>query len=94
MAVDPLGSIDPVTGLKGIDRTTATPPSNAADSVTLSPEARSVGDLYAAVEIAHNSPDVRADLVADVKARLASPDYVTAAVIDRVAERVQDPVGT
>lgn len=94
MAVDPLGPIDPVTGLKGIDRTTPTPPSQAADSVNLSPEARSVGDLYAAVEIAHNSPDVRADLVADLKARIQSPSYITAAVIDRVAERLQDPLGT
>ena len=93
MAVDPLGPIDPVTGLTGIDRTTPTAPSNAADSVNLSPEARSVGDLYAAVEIAHNSPDVRTDLVAEIKAKLDSPSYVTAAVIDRVAERLQDPFG-
>ena len=82
MAVDPLVPIDSVTHLQGIDRTTPTQPSSTA------------GEICAAMEIANNCPDVRADLVADVRARLQNPSYLSATVIDRIAERIQDPFGT
>jgi len=93
MAVGPIGPVDPVTNLKGIDQTTRPQPSAVTDSINISPEARSVGDLYAATEIANNSPDVRADLVAEIKGKLQDSTYITASVIDRVADRIIDPSG-
>ena len=94
MVVDPVGPADPVTNLKGIDQTARPQPSSVTDSVNLSQEARSVGDLYAATEIANNSPDVRAELVAEIKGKLQDPNYITASIIDQVADRIADPIGT
>ncbi len=97
MALDPLGPIDPVASLKAIDRierTAPTRPDDIADSANLSTEARVVAELDAAMEIANDSPDVRADLVADVRARLQDADYLDATVIDRIAKRLQDRFGT
>lgn len=104
MAVDSPGPIDPVAILKDIDRTAAPQPdddarpasarSASAESAGLSTEARVVAELDAALEIANRSPAVREELVADVKARLQDPNYLSATVIDRIAERIQDRFGT
>ena len=94
MAVDPLGPIDPVASLEDIDRTAPAQPADIADSANLSTEARVVAELDAAMKIANDSPDVRADLVADVRARLQDLDYLDATVIDRIAKRLQDRFGT
>ncbi len=104
MAVDALGPIDPVASLRNIDRTT-TPQrgdphlgdirfGDPAESVSLSSEARVVAELDATLETVNRSPDVREDLVADVKARSQDPHYLNAKVIDRIAERIQERFGT
>ena len=109
MAVDALGPIDPVASLRDIDRTT-TPQrgdphlgdirlgdvrlGDPAESVSLSSEARVVAELDATLETVNRSPDVREDLVADVKVRLQDPHYLNAKVIDRIAERIQERFGT
>lgn len=93
MAVDPPGQIDPVALLKEIDRTADSRPAEVAESASLSTEARVVAELDAALKIANRSPDVREDLVADIRARLQDPNYLYDAVV-RVAERIQDRFGT
>ena len=93
MAVEPLGPIDLVASLEGIERAAPERRADTGDSVDLSTEARVVAELDAAMEIARKSPDVRADLVADVQVRLKDPNYLSATVIDRIAERIQRPLG-
>ena len=46
------------------------------------------------MDVVNRSPTVRAELVADVKARLRDPEYLSSTVIDRIAERLQDRFGT
>lgn len=94
MAVDPVGQVGSVSNLKGIDQAARPQPSNVADSVSLSPEAKSAGELYAATEIANNSPEVRVDLVAELKGKLQDPSYINSEIIDRVADRISKPFGT
>ena len=45
------------------------------------------------MDIANRSPTVRAELVADVKAKLRDPEYLNSTVLDRIAERLQDRFG-
>ena len=96
MAVESLGPIDLVASLEDIERAAPDRQPDTGDSVDLSTEStesRVVAELDAAMEIARKSPDVRADLVADVQARLKDPNYLSATVIDRIAERIQRPLG-
>ena len=94
MAVEPLGPIEPVSSLRGMKRLASTPPSEVADSANLSTEDRVVAEFDAAMETSNSSPDARVDLVADVRGRLNAPNYLNAKVVDRIAERIQDPFGT
>lgn len=93
MAADPLGPIDLVASLKDIDRPLPAQPADIAASVDPSTEARVVAELDAAMQVANDCAEVRADLVADVKAKLQDPDYLNARVIERIAERIQGPFG-
>lgn len=94
MAVDPLGPIDPVSILKDIDRTAAASRADDAEPGSLSTEARVVAEIEEAMDIVNRSPTVRAELVADVKARLRDPQYLSSTVLDRIAERLQGRFGT
>lgn len=94
MAVDSLGPIDPVSILKDIDRTAATPRADDAEPGGLSTEARVVAEIEEAMDVVNRSPTVREELVADVKARLRDPEYLNSTVLDRITERLQDRFGT
>ena len=94
MAVDSLGPIDPVSILKDIDRTAAASRPDDTEPGSLSTEARVVAEIEEAMDIVNRSPTVRAELVADVKARLRDPEYLNSTVLDRVAERLQGRFGT
>ena len=94
MAVNSLGPIDPVSILKDIDRTAATSRSDDTVLGNLSTEARVVAEIEKALDIVNRSPTVRAELVADIKARLRDSEYLSSTVIDRIAESLQDRFGT
>ncbi len=94
MAVDSLGPIDPVSILKDIDRTAAASRADDTEPGNLSTEARVIAKIEEAMDIVNRSPAARAELVAGVKARLRDPEYLSSAVLDRIAERLQDRFGT
>ena len=92
MALDLIRQVNPVDSLKKIDQPVVLRPPEMTDLVDLLPEA--IDGLYSAMEIAKKSPDVRTDLVAEVKVKLQDPSYVSAGVIDHVADRINKPFAT
>ena len=94
MAVESLGPIDPVASMQGAGRTAPTPPRDIAESANLSTEDLVVSELLAARETANASPDARLHLVSAARDKLIDPNYLNPKVINRIAERIQEPFGT
>lgn len=60
------------------------------DSVSISPEAKSRAELNAALDIVSSVPDVRTDRVAELKAKINDPNYLTEAIISATADKLID----
>ncbi len=66
---------------------------DTADSINLSDEARELAEAYYASQVAKETPDVRADRIAEIKEKIKDPSYINSAVIDTVANRIMDAYG-
>ena len=88
MIIDRIGSIEPLIPEKKNSRTESVQKKTSSDSIDLSSEALQKGELYQAVEIASNAEDVRADRIAEVRAKLEDPNYIDDAVLNKTAENI------
>ena len=93
MTIDPVGPVDPVQSFKKVPKAEQPRVVDGKDSVQLSDEAKSMAEMYHAKELANNSPEVRADRVAEAKAKLQDPSYITDKVIDELADRLMESFG-
>jgi negative regulator of flagellin synthesis FlgM len=64
--------------------------SSKSDSVSLSPEAVERAELFSAIELAKAAPDIREDRVAELKAKIDDPAYLTDAILSATADRILD----
>lgn len=89
MMINKLGGINPLDNLQNSHR--VAPKSQVAakgDSISVSKEAQEMAEAYYLSEVAAQTPDVRADLVEQVKLKIQNPDYINDAVIDSTADRI------
>lgn len=89
MTIDRLNPLDPIqpkkpSGAPRADR------SSGKDTVSLSSEAVEKAELFKAVELAKAAPDVRMDRVAELKAKIDDPAYITDAILNATADRILD----
>jgi negative regulator of flagellin synthesis FlgM len=90
MTIEPLGPIDPIHKLNQAGKAERQQKSEGKDSVSFSDEARLKAEVYRVNEEVKASDDVRADRVAEVKAKLEDPNYIDDKVLDTVADRIMD----
>ncbi|MBE6345188.1 MAG: flagellar biosynthesis anti-sigma factor FlgM [Spirochaetaceae bacterium] len=89
MMIDKLGGLNPLTNVQNTHRTTAKSTVSAGvDSISVSKEAQEMAEAYYLSEVAAETPDVREDLVAQVKAKIQDPAYINDIVIDSVADKI------
>ncbi len=94
MMIDRLGGLDPLQNLQQTKRVANKPVTNSLeDTVSVSQEAKEMAEAYYLSEIAASTPDVRSDLVAQVKDKIKDPNYINSAVISSVADRFLDSIG-
>ena len=67
-----------------------TGPAKSADSISISAEAKEMMYLK---QVAAETPDVRADKIAEIKAKIKDPTYLNSAVIASAADRIMDSFG-
>ena len=90
MMIEKLVGTTPINNVQNTKRT-----SNAAkstlgeDSVSISKEAIAKADEYYLNQVAAETPDVRADRVAEVKAKIQDPNYLNSAVIASAADKIR-----
>lgn len=90
MTIEGLGPVDPVSKYNKTEKTAKPTKKENTDSINVSSEAKSMGELYKTTESVKQSPDVRADRVAEVKEKLKDPSYISDTVIDSVADKLME----
>ncbi len=92
--IDKLGGISPLNNIQNTKRTQGTGSvKSSPDSISVSKEAKEMAEAYYLKEVADETPDVRADLVAQIKEKIKDSSYLSAEVINSTAERIMASYG-
>ncbi|MDR2619025.1 MAG: flagellar biosynthesis anti-sigma factor FlgM [Treponema sp.] len=90
MTIDRIGSIDPIQPGKKSGRANQVSETPKTDSISISSEAVEKAELYRAMELAAAAPDVRADKVVELQAKINDPSYINDKVLNATADRIID----
>ncbi len=93
MNVERLGPLEPVAKQNKAKRAAKPAKTGGADSINISQDAKSMGEVYKAAEIVKSSSDIRMDRVQEVKDKLKDPSYIDNKVVESVADSVLDVFG-
>ena len=94
MMIDKIGGVNPLSNVQNTRRTNGTEKSSfGSDSISVSDGARALAEKYYMQQIAAETPDVRADRVAEIKAKIKDPSYLNNAVIASAADRIMESFG-
>lgn len=89
MTINSLNGVSSVQRSAAVERSAQTVRIHENDSVAVSSEAKTMGEVYAVAEDLQNIPDIRTDLVEEVRARLEASGYLNdRTAIDNVAEKM------
>jgi len=92
MTIDKLGSINPLQHYNRPEKAVKSAYKNEHDSISVSNEARTMGELYQVAEIVKNTDDIRLDRIEEVKRKLEDPSYINSAILGAVADKIMDDV--
>ena len=92
--INKLSGVNPVSNVQNTKKAENVAKSNVvSDSVSVSDEAKLRAEAYYLQKVADETPDIRADRVAEVKEKLKDPSYLNNAVIMSAAEGVMASFG-
>ena len=92
--IDKLGGITPLNNVQSTKRTQGTESvKSSPDSISVSKEAKEMAEAYYLKEVADETPDVRADLVAQIKEKIKYPSYLSSEILNSTAERIMASYG-
>ena len=96
MMIQNINGVNPLNNVQNTRRTSETEKfatTSAPDSISVSDEAKEAARAYFLRQVAEETPDVRAELVAAVKEKIKDPNYLNSAVIGSTADRILDSFG-
>ncbi|MBN2618849.1 MAG: flagellar biosynthesis anti-sigma factor FlgM [Spirochaetales bacterium] len=93
MTINRIGPTDPVNKINQTNKVQKAETQASTDSIKVSKSALDKADLVKAASIARNTPDIREDKVAEIKAKLKDPNYINSTVINSVAEKIMEDFG-
>lgn len=93
MTINSVGGVNPVQNYNKVEKSAHTSRINENDSITVSSEARTMGELYAISEYLRDIPDTRTDKVEAAIKKLEDPNYINSDVIENVADKIIDMFG-
>lgn len=92
--IDKIGGLNPLNNVQNIRKTdSAAKVSSQTDSISVSKEAVEKAEAYYLDKVAAKTPNVRADRIAEVKAKIKDPSYLSDEVILSTAEKVMSGFG-
>lgn len=93
MGIDKIGPINNYNKINNIKKKNSLKKSESTDSVNISSEAKNMAETNKILEIVKNAPDVRADKVKEIKAKINNPDYINKMVAESLADKIIEALG-
>ena len=93
MTVERIGPLDPTSNIKKSEKPSRTKAKTEPDSINVSQEARSKAEVFKATEAARTAPDVRVELVEEMKRKLRDPSYPSQEIIEKAADGILKSFG-
>ncbi len=91
MVIDKIGNINNIVEPKNTKSVSKTKDTGKADSIQISSEAKNAAEVARYAKIVHESPEIRADRVKEIKAMIEDGSY-DKFTDDRVLEMVADKI--
>lgn len=88
MMIDKIGGISPLLYENNANFGNRVNRPMQADSIRLSAEALQRCELYQVSEMVNSAPDVRADLVAEMKRQINDPAFISGTALDAAADKL------
>jgi negative regulator of flagellin synthesis FlgM len=86
MTINRLGGLNPLNNVTSTQKATAKSSiAPQTDTISISDEAKEMAEVYFMSEVAKETPDVRTDLIEQIKEKIKDPNYLNAAVIESTA---------
>lgn len=94
MMIDKISGINPLNEVQSTKRTSsAENVKSSPDSIDVSDEAKAMSDAYYLDKVAEETPDVRQDLIDQIKQKIQDPNYLSEAVISDTADKLLTSYG-
>jgi len=92
--INGVNNVTQVTNVQNLRKTESSAKvDREVDSISVSAEAKEMAEAYYLEKVANETPDVRADRVAEVKEKLKDPNYLNDAVIKSAADKFLSALG-
>jgi len=90
MMIERLNPIDPIQNPKKSEGSQRVGKGSRGDSIAVSSEAMEKAELFRVIEMVKTAPDVRADKIAELRAKIDDPAYLDETVLNATADRILD----
>lgn len=88
--IERLGQTDPIQNAHKPSQAGKAATRSPSDAVSLSAEAVEKGEAFQVYELARSAPELRAERIAELKAKIADPNYINDTVLAATADRIMD----
>lgn len=94
MMINGINNVSQVNNIQNLRKTENTSKaSQSTDSISVSAEAKEMAELYYMEKVAKETPNVRADRIAEVKEKIKDPNYLNNAVFSSAADKFLSALG-
>ncbi|MBP3743758.1 MAG: flagellar biosynthesis anti-sigma factor FlgM [Treponema sp.] len=94
MMINGISNVTQVNNVQNLRKTENTAKvSRDVDSISVSEEAKEMAEAYYLEQVAKETPDVRADKIAELKEKIKDPNYLNNAVINSAADKFLSAIG-
>ena len=93
MTINNISGVNSIKPCSGIEKSAKAVKIPEQDTITLSSEAKAMGEVFAISEELNAVPDIRMDKVEAAIQKIKDPDYINQSVINNVADKIVDMFG-
>jgi negative regulator of flagellin synthesis FlgM len=93
MMIDRIGYTEPIPPGKRPGKNEPLTHGSPSDSISLSSEAREKAEIYRANDLVAAAPDVRAERIQELKAKINDPSYIDQRVLEATADKIMEAFG-
>ena len=92
--IDKISGVNPINNVQSTRQISGSAKSHSlTDSISVSDKAKQMAEIYYMNQVASETPDVRADKIAEIREKIKDPSYLSNAVISSAADRIMESFG-